>query len=126
MKEKYAALELMSVAENLRLQNTPLLWVSSDAQLADGLTKSSAQELIKTFLQQGQTWNVKFDPQFIAAKKKKKEDRMQSVPADHTQSMPVDRMQSAPVTPSSSEWALSVVQMLQRTHAPFGNSLLGM
>ena len=29
MKEKYAALELMSVAENLRLQGTRLLWVSS-------------------------------------------------------------------------------------------------
>lgn len=109
MKEKYAALELLSVTENLRLQQTPLLWVSSDAQLADGLTKASAQELLKTFLQQGQTWNVKFDPQFIAAKKKKKEDRMQSTP----------------VTTSPSEWALSVVQMLQRTHAPFGNSLWG-
>ena len=81
VKEKYAALELMAVSENLRLQRTPLLWVSSDAQLADGLTKAAAQEVMKNFLQQGQTWNVKFDPQFVAAKKKKKEDRMtHSVP----------------------------------------------
>ena len=111
MKEKYAALELMSVAENLRLQNTPLLWVSSDAQLADGLTKSAAQEVIKNFLMRNQTWNVKFDPQFVASKKKPKEDRM-------TQSLPE-------TSTSSPEWAMSVVQMLQHTHSPFGNSLWG-
>ena len=112
MKEKYAALELMAVAENLRKQKTPLLWVSSDAQLADGLTKSGAQDHMKNFLQQGQIWNVKFDPQFIAAKKKSKEDRM-------TQSVP--EKSSTP----STEWALSLIEMLQHTHAPFGNSLLG-
>ncbi len=70
MKEKYAALELMSVAENLRKQATRLLWVSSEAQLADGLTKSSAQEMLRVFLLKNQEWNVKFDPEFLAAKKK--------------------------------------------------------
>ena len=71
MKEKYAALELMSVAENRRKQATRLLWVSSEAQLADGLTKSSAQEMLRVFLMKNQEWNVKFDPEFLAAKKKK-------------------------------------------------------
>ena len=71
MKEKYAALELMSVAENMRKQATRLLWVSSEAQLADGLTKSSAQEMLRVFLLKNQEWNVKFDPEFLAAKKKK-------------------------------------------------------
>ena len=37
LKEKYAALDLLAISENLRRQNTPLLWVASDAQLADGL-----------------------------------------------------------------------------------------
>lgn len=53
-------------------QNTDLLWVSSEAQLADGLTKPGAQDHFKLFMQKGQKWNVKFDPSFIAAKKKKK------------------------------------------------------
>ena len=111
MKEKYAALELMSVAENLRVQETPLLWVSSDAQLADGLTKAAAQDILKTFLMRNQTWNVKFDPQFVAAKKKPKEDRMS---------------QSLPETSSTThEWAMSVIQMLQHTHFTFRQQSLG-
>ena len=73
MKEKYAALELMSVTESMWRQNTSLLWVSSEAQLADGLTKSQAQDALRLFLQKGQLWNVKFDPDFVAAKKKKKQ-----------------------------------------------------
>ena len=72
MKEKYAALELMAVSENLRKQNTAMLWVSSEAQLADGLTKAGAQDFFKQFLQGNQQWIVRYDPEFIAAKKKKK------------------------------------------------------
>ena len=70
LKEKYAALELMAITENLRRQNTPLLWVSSDVQLADGLTKASAADALH-FLQRGQLWMIKYDPEFIAAKRKK-------------------------------------------------------
>ena len=62
----------MSVSENIQRQGTLVLWVSSDAQLADGLTKAAAQDFIRAFLVRGQTWNVKFDPLFQAAKKKKK------------------------------------------------------
>lgn len=32
LKEKYAALELLAVGENLRKQNTTMLWVSSEAR----------------------------------------------------------------------------------------------
>ena len=46
--------------------------MSSDAQLADGLTKASAFELLQKSLQGGQIWVVKYDPEFLAAKKKKK------------------------------------------------------
>ena len=72
MKDKYAALELLALSENMKRQNTALLWVSSDAQLADGLTKASAQDAFKAFMMKGQLWNVRYDPGFIAAKKKKK------------------------------------------------------
>ena len=72
MKEKYAGLELLAVSENLRKQNTSLLWVSSEAQLADSLTKSAAQDMMRQFLQGGQLWVVKYDPGFVAAKRKHK------------------------------------------------------
>ena len=71
MKEKYAALELMAVTKNMRRQLTNLLWVSSEAELADGLTKASAQDSMRLFLLRGQEWNVKFDPLFVSAKKKR-------------------------------------------------------
>ena len=72
MKEKYAALELMAVVEALTATNTPLLWVSSEAQLADGMTKAQAQDSIRSFLQNRQLWTVKYEPMFVAAKKKRK------------------------------------------------------
>ena len=72
MKEKYSALELLSIRENMTKANARLLWVSSDAQLADGLTKASAADLMKTFMMKGQLWNVKYDPGFVAAKKKRR------------------------------------------------------
>lgn len=72
MKEKHAGLELLAVSENLRKQNTSLLWVSSEAQLADSLTKSAAQDMMRQFLQGGQLWVVKYDPGFVAAKRKHK------------------------------------------------------
>ncbi|CAE7233152.1 GIP [Symbiodinium necroappetens] len=75
MKEKYAALELMAVVESIGLMNTSLLWVSSEAQLADGLTKSQAQDYIRGFLQGLQMWTVKYDPDFVAAKKKKEKKK---------------------------------------------------
>ena len=78
LKEKYSALELLAIRENMVRQDTQLLWVSSEAQLADGLTKASAQDQFRLFMLRGQCWNVKYDPQFTAAKKKPKvmEDRL--------------------------------------------------
>ena len=71
MKEKYAGLELLAVSENLRKQNTSMVRGSSEAQLADSLTKSAAQDMMRQFLQCGQLWVVKYDPGFVAAKRKK-------------------------------------------------------
>ena len=72
LKEKYSASELLAIRENMVRQDTSLLWVSSEAQLADGLTKSAAQDQFRLFMLRGQCWNVKYDPQFVAAKKKPK------------------------------------------------------
>ncbi|CAK9026281.1 Retrovirus-related Pol polyprotein from transposon RE2 (Retro element 2) (AtRE2) [Includes: Protease RE2 [Durusdinium trenchii] len=71
MKEKYTALELMAVFNHLEAQRTALLWVASDSQLADGLTKGSASEMLTRFFQGHQVWAASFDPEFVAAKKKK-------------------------------------------------------
>ena len=71
MKDKHSALELLALQDSMGRNSTQLLWVSSDAQLSDGLTKSSAQDAFKAFMMKGQRWNVRFDPGFVAAKKKK-------------------------------------------------------
>ena len=72
MKEKYTALELLGLVQHLSAQKTELRWCNSDAQLADGLTKTSAQDRIKRFLVSGQMWNLKYDENFVSAKKVKK------------------------------------------------------
>ena len=68
-KEKYTALEVLSLTQNLDQQGTVLRWCNSDMQLADGMTKIGAQDRMRRFLQQGQEWNVVYDPTFTAAKK---------------------------------------------------------
>ena len=64
LKKIYAGLTLLAVTENLQHQGTMLLWVSSEAQLADSLTKASAAEMVQRFLQNGQQWVVRYDPLF--------------------------------------------------------------
>ena len=44
--------------------------MNSAAQLADGMTKVSAQDRIRQFLERGQIWNLAFDKEFISAKKR--------------------------------------------------------
>ena len=117
MKEKYAALDLMAITENLRKQNTPLLWVASDAQLADGLTKAAAAEILLHFLQRGQLWVVKYDPEFIAAKRKKAKG-LQSTKVEVDLDMPAEDltwqqfMSRQRFTHSSEEsWGMSVFQV---------------
>lgn len=51
MKDKYTSLELIAVSEHLTKQKTEVLWVASDVQLADSLTKAAAAEMMTRFLQ---------------------------------------------------------------------------
>ena len=69
MKEKYTALELLSLVQQMDMQKTQLRWCNSNAQLADGMTKVQAQDRIRKFLEDGQRWNLVYDDTFTAAKK---------------------------------------------------------
>ena len=68
IKDKYSALELAALQQHITEQGTLVLWCDSDRQLADGLTKSSKQEVIKSFLITG-SWRLRMDGAFISAKK---------------------------------------------------------
>ena len=47
------------------------------------MTKGSAFDIIQKFLQGGQVWVVKYDPEFLAAKKKKKLHALQHDSEEH-------------------------------------------
>ena len=47
--EKYTALELLGPVENMGRQDAQMRWCDTDAQLADGLTKLSAQDRVRTW-----------------------------------------------------------------------------
>lgn len=89
MKEKYTALELLGLVQNMERQGTELRWVNSDAQLADGLTKIQVQDRIRKFLEDDQYWNLVYDENFVAAKKRRLLPRANespdSDPAPHDQ-----------------------------------------
>ena len=69
MKEKYTALEVLHLNQNIERQKTEVRWCNSDAMLADGMTKLQAQDRVRRFLENEQLWNVVYDPTFTAAKK---------------------------------------------------------
>ena len=70
IKDKYSALELAALQQHIAEQGTLVLWCDSDRQLADGLTKSARQEIVKNFLVTG-TWTLRMDGAFISAKKRR-------------------------------------------------------
>lgn len=76
LRERYSALELMSVMQRLKMCSTSTRWVHSEAQLADALTKplvtaSLHQVLVK------HTWTLVEDPNFVSSKNRKKLERIQ-------------------------------------------------
>lgn len=85
MKEKYTALELLGLVQNMEKQGTELRWVNSDAQLADGMTKISAQDRIRKFLEEDQYWNLIHDEMFVAAKKRRLQHRPEESHGDDSE-----------------------------------------
>ena len=75
--DRRISLEIRVVKEQMVSLGGTLRWVSSERQLADGLTKDSARQLLADRLRHGR---VKFlyDPEYTAAKKKSLSDRLQS------------------------------------------------
>ena len=83
LKEKNTAIELLALVQNLERQETELRWVNSDAMLADGMTKLSSQDRIRRFLEDDQQWNLRYNENFVAAKKRKKMPAEEEEPGGH-------------------------------------------
>ena len=75
LREKYTALEALSLVERIRLAATEVRWVHSDAQVADGMTKPNPSGSLYAFLQLGK-WRLIYDPTFTAAKKLRKQGNL--------------------------------------------------
>ena len=75
--DRRVSLEIRVVKEQMQSVSGSLRWVSSERQLADGLTKDSARQLLADRLRHGQ---IKFlwDPDYVAAKKKPLHERLRS------------------------------------------------
>lgn len=75
--DRRISLEIRVVKEQMMSLGGTLRWVSSERQLADGLTKDSARQLLADRLRHAR---VKFlyDPEYTAAKKKPLSERLQS------------------------------------------------
>ena len=71
LKEKYSALELLSLAERIRDGQTQVRWVNSDAQVADALTKPTQGASLHQLLASGR-WRLVYDPSFTSAKRLKR------------------------------------------------------
>ena len=54
-----------------------MFWLSSERQLADGLTKASARQSLADRLRSGR-FIIRHDPNFTSAKKKSAEERAKS------------------------------------------------
>ena len=73
-QDKRTAIEILCVQDELKRLGTTLRWVSSERMLGDGLTKvGSRQELADTMM--SGRLSLVFDKDFVAAKKKTKEER---------------------------------------------------
>ena len=72
--DKHVALECLVIKELLEDMKCQWRWISSERQLADGLTKVSARQMFSERFQ-GQHVQLVSDETFTAAKKKSKEDR---------------------------------------------------
>lgn len=69
LSEKYSALELLSVLERLERGQTVTRWVDSKSQLADAMTKHTAQSSLRRVISDG-VWTLVDEPLFISARRK--------------------------------------------------------
>ena len=75
--DKRAGIEILCIKEEIKRLRTELRWVSSERMLADGLTKSHTRQQLAEMLKSG--WlSIVHDENYVAAKKKNKEERQAS------------------------------------------------
>ena len=86
--DKRVSLEIRVMKERVTELNGSLRWMSSDRQIADGLTKTSARVLLSARLRHGRL-KMTWDPTYQAAKRKTKGQRAaaiaESTPEAHVQ-----------------------------------------
>ena len=75
--DRRISLEIRVVKEQMESLGGSLRWVSSERQIADGLTKDSARQLFADRLRHAKV-KFLFDPDYVAAKKKPLAERLQS------------------------------------------------
>ena len=71
--ERRAALEALSLRQNLERSETSIHWVNGGAMLANPLTKPHEKGQFWLFLSLGQKWKIVCDEQFLSEKKRRKE-----------------------------------------------------
>lgn len=75
LEEKRTAIEVLSIRERTLGAGIAVKWVDSDQQLADGLSKSLQFDHLIEILQKG-ILSIVFDSEFVSAKKKRAQQRM--------------------------------------------------
>ena len=72
MRDKRSAIETLAIRNSCRETETPVLWVHSDAQIADGLTKGKVSFRLEEFFgAHAQIWRVIFDTVTLSARRRK-------------------------------------------------------
>ena len=74
LRDKYASLEVLSILQRLKMCDTTVRWVHSNAQLADALTKPLATSSLLQALVEG-AWILVEDPTFTSAKRLRAQQR---------------------------------------------------
>eukprot|EP00435_Cladocopium_sp_Y103_P048462 s105_g14.t1 len=72
--DKRVAIETLVIRDGLKHTNSDLRWVSSERQMADGLTKMNGRQQMSDLLRGGYVQLI-YDSTFTAAKKKTQEER---------------------------------------------------
>ena len=76
--DKRVSLEIRVMKERMECLGGGLRWMSSERQIADGLTKESARLLLASRLRHGRL-KLTWDPTYTAAKKKTKAERVKAI-----------------------------------------------
>ena len=72
MRDKRSAIETLAIRSSCRETETPVLWVHSDAQIADGRTKGKVSFRLEEFFgAHAQIWRVIFDTATLLARHRK-------------------------------------------------------